>query len=324
MTRFVLDQLQDAVERQIESEGLRPFAKRIGVPLGQVRGAQEGRNLSSDTIQKLTDKLGLEYYIGPPRKQPPSMPTLPTPPAWDHFTDQTLPRKGIASCGVNGWGKDQPFSDPLPAPEALNDPEAFYVSASGDSMRQEGINGGMFCLVSPARSAEPGDRIWIRDNKGATAIKRLEKIGDDRLYVRGWQPRRDSQQVSFDEERFLNFIAEYHPVVAVYQGKPGGDEVRLIPDPKMPAQAGEDMIAVRLHDQQFAAGPGALAADGIMSSVSFPAPWLRRMGLSAASAALVWVEGDSMEPTLKSGAMAMLGHPDSGCEETDCICIPAR
>lgn len=75
-----------------------------------------------------------------------------------------------------------------------------------------------------------------------------------------------------------------------------------------PLEPGGDLVQIRLHDQQFAAGDGASVAEaeGVMSSMAFPAPWLHRMGLTARSAALVWVNGDSMEPTLKSGAMAML------------------
>jgi len=67
------------------------------------------------------------------------------------------------------------------------------------------------------------------------------------------------------------------------------------------------MIQVRLHDQQFVAGHGALEGEeNILSSVAFPAPWLHQMGLNESSATLVWAKGDSMEPTLKSGAMVML------------------
>jgi phage repressor protein C with HTH and peptisase S24 domain len=70
----------------------------------------------------------------------------------------------------------------------------------------------------------------------------------------------------------------------------------------------EAMVEVRLHPQKFAAGDGEAETEpgSLISSLSFPAPWLRRLGLNAQSAALVWVKGDSMTPTLKNGAMAML------------------
>jgi phage repressor protein C with HTH and peptisase S24 domain len=78
--------------------------------------------------------------------------------------------------------------------------------------------------------------------------------------------------------------------------------------PSIDDEDAEAMIEVRLHPQKFAAGDGEAVTEpgSLISSLSFPAPWLRRLGLSAQSAALVWVKGDSMTPTLKNGAMAML------------------
>ncbi len=180
-------------------------------------------------------------------------------------------------------------------------------------MKPEGINGGYFCLISPARKAQPGDRVWIRDFQGATAIKRLVGLDDKCLVLQGWQPVRDGEQKDFEDHRFLDGIKEYHPVVAVYKGKPGGDNVEFVPDPRHPVaseapagQLADDMIHIHLHDAQFSAGSGAYAEDGVISSIGFPAPWLQRMGLTQQSASLVLISGESMEPTLKSGAMAML------------------
>ena len=78
--------------------------------------------------------------------------------------------------------------------------------------------------------------------------------------------------------------------------------------PSIDDEDAEAMIEVRLHPQKFAAGDGEAETEpgSLISSLSFPAPWLRRLGLSAQSAALVWVKGDSMTPTLMNGAMAML------------------
>jgi len=67
MTRPALAELQDAVKLAISREGLRPLAARAGVPIGLLRGASSGRNLAADSIGKLADALGLEFYVGPPR-----------------------------------------------------------------------------------------------------------------------------------------------------------------------------------------------------------------------------------------------------------------
>ncbi len=59
--------LRRELRRQVETLGLRPFAQAFGVPVGQVRSVCDGRAARSDTIERLTDALGLELYVGPPR-----------------------------------------------------------------------------------------------------------------------------------------------------------------------------------------------------------------------------------------------------------------
>lgn len=59
--------LQHAVIEQTKAEGLRPFSRRIGVPLGVVRSAIKGLDLSGSNINALCKALGLEFYIGFPR-----------------------------------------------------------------------------------------------------------------------------------------------------------------------------------------------------------------------------------------------------------------
>ena len=68
MTRSpALRYLRRVVRERIEQMGLKPFAKMIRVPVGQVRSVRDGRAARSDTIERLTEALGLEHYIGPPR-----------------------------------------------------------------------------------------------------------------------------------------------------------------------------------------------------------------------------------------------------------------
>ena len=62
-----VDYLRRAVQRTIETEGLRPFALRTGVPLGQLRSLVQGRASRSTTLELIASALGLEFYIGPVR-----------------------------------------------------------------------------------------------------------------------------------------------------------------------------------------------------------------------------------------------------------------
>lgn len=54
-----------AIQGMVETEGLRPFAKRTGIPLGQIRSLLEGRAVRSTTLERVTSVLGVTLKIGP-------------------------------------------------------------------------------------------------------------------------------------------------------------------------------------------------------------------------------------------------------------------
>ena len=201
-----------------------------------IQALRRGSSPTAETLSALCRALGLEFYIGPPRGVDVD---LPLKPILDltRFGEVKLPHRGLAKCAINGWGKDQPLSDPLPGPEGLTDKDAFYVSATGQSMIPEGIDGGAFCLVSPTVEPREGDRVWLLDGSGAATIKRLVKVGEKSVTLRGWMPVQNRKQKSFEDERFTNYIKALHPVIAVFNGEPGSDACEYVPDPKPPAHA---------------------------------------------------------------------------------------
>ena len=273
--------------------------------------------MHASTLVALCEAFGLPLLLGPSdpaadRKDTGSL--IASPSAAFSETD-TLPHRGLAKCGVDGWAKVVQDQPPLPRPVGLDDPDAFYVSARGQSMKPEGIESGWVCLVSPAAPVEPGDRVWIRDHEGRTSIKRLIEHTARGVRLRGWLPVKDGKQDSFDEDRFENGIDAIHAVVAVYAGLPGTDKVRFVPDPReervqTAANIDEQAFGViNIHDVQVAAGAGRLADDGrIAGALAFPLPWLNRRGIRPAAASLINVAGTSMEPTLRDGAMVLINH----------------
>ena len=68
VTRSGLDDLRSAVRRHVEREGLRPLSVRTGIPVGQIRSLMQGRAALSTTLERVSSALGLEFYVGPPRK----------------------------------------------------------------------------------------------------------------------------------------------------------------------------------------------------------------------------------------------------------------
>ncbi len=247
MTRTAIAYLRTELERRIAAEGLRPLAKAIDVPLEQIRSIVSGRSPRSSTIEQITEALGFEFYIGPPRQSGDL--AEPARLDWTILGSREAPHHGIERCNGWGWGKDVPRPDTLPLPQAVGDKDAFWVTATGASMAPEGVESGRLCLVSPAVQPVPGDRIWLRDTSGAAAIKRLVLIEDDgALHLRNWRNKSADQPQSFEEKRFPNDIERVHPVVAVFKGKPGSKNFEHVPDPGAPASpqvaAPPELIAV--------------------------------------------------------------------------------
>ena len=83
----------------------------------------------------------------------------------------------------------------------------------------------------------------------------------------------------------------------------GVDEVELGADPARPTpRESEDFVAVPRLALDASAGPGSFSAEEIsFDSFRFSRRWLREMGLDGADLSAIRVEGDSMEPTLRSG-----------------------
>lgn len=83
----------------------------------------------------------------------------------------------------------------------------------------------------------------------------------------------------------------------------GVSEVALGADPTHArAAATDEFITVPRLPLDASAGPGAFSAEEIsFDSFRFSRRWLREMGLEGADLTAIRVEGDSMEPTLRSG-----------------------
>ena len=60
-----IDSLVQAVRQRIETEGLRPFALRTGIPLGQLRSVVQGRASRYTTLESIASALGMRLFIGP-------------------------------------------------------------------------------------------------------------------------------------------------------------------------------------------------------------------------------------------------------------------
>jgi phage repressor protein C with HTH and peptisase S24 domain len=105
-------------------------------------------------------------------------------------------------------------------------------------------------------------------------------------FVRKGSPRRL-------EERDRQRLAEFFGVPETELGAPGRG---------FPRGSAEEFLAVPRLPLDASAGPGAVGSEEIsLDSFRFSRRWLREMGLEGADLSAIRVEGDSMEPVLRSG-----------------------
>ena len=63
-----VDYLRQAVRQRIETEGLRPFSVRTGIPVGQLRSLVQGRAARYTTLASIASVMGLQLYVGPAQR----------------------------------------------------------------------------------------------------------------------------------------------------------------------------------------------------------------------------------------------------------------
>ena len=65
MGQYSIAAFANVVRQRIETEGLRPFAERTGIPLGQVRSVLQGRGSRYTTLQAIASVMGMRLFIDP-------------------------------------------------------------------------------------------------------------------------------------------------------------------------------------------------------------------------------------------------------------------
>ena len=77
MTVYGLDAFVQVVRRQIETEGLRPFHTRTGIPLGQLRSFIGGRAARLTSLRSIVAAMEMRLFVGPAEPPGPAPPPVP-------------------------------------------------------------------------------------------------------------------------------------------------------------------------------------------------------------------------------------------------------
>ena len=212
--------IRDRLERTRQSK--HRAALKGGLQQDAIRSVLNGHSPRLDRAERICAALGLELYIGPPRKM--QLQTTDESGLPSRFSsDVELPVRSSAHCAPEGYMTQVDDSDRAPAPLDVNlsDPRAFYACYTSNSMIPAGIWPGDYCLVSPYARLEAGRRVWLRSRQGREAIGWLVRLTANTLELGGWRPpdERGRQQlvpVPWEYEE----IADRGLVAAVYRGRP--------------------------------------------------------------------------------------------------------
>ncbi len=268
-----------------------------------IQNLRRGSIPSAQKLKAICDALGLEFYIGDPRDQA----VVESVVTYGFSEIGTLPLHGFVSSDDRGWGHAEFDGEKLAGPSDLQDQDAFYVQMGGESMRPDGIEQGALCLISPAVPPQSGAQVWIKDQNGRTAIKRLTNLTDDTVFLRGWLPAKGGAQAPYDERVLRAYVTELYPVVLVSQhDKLSSNDT---PEPHQNTagkgvvpDTDDGLVTIGLHNLQRSRHAG----NATLVSLAFPNNWIRQKRTSGDRLSLVLVQGEDMSPTLAANSVVLI------------------
>jgi phage repressor protein C with HTH and peptisase S24 domain len=141
-------------------------------------------------------------------------------------------------------------------------------------------------------AADPRQRLLeLSAERGVSLAGLSDLIGKNSSYLQQFIRKGSPRKLDEADRRTL---AEFFGIEEAELGAPG--------DKSYDTPGSGDWIAVPRLSLDASAGPGAVGAQEIpFGAFRFLRRWLREMGLEGAELTAIRVEGDSMEPVLRSG-----------------------
>ncbi|MBN9332382.1 S24 family peptidase [Devosia sp.] len=166
--------LKEAIELFVRDEGLRPFSRRTGIPLGVVRAVLQERDISGANLLLITQALGLEFYIGPKRSSSPSTPISmePADEADTAFLDKfdLQVSAGPGTMGVAIPSEPVPFSARWLRKHNLRASELALLEVKGDSQEPILFDGDPI-MVDKAPSRPKTGQLYVVVRRDSIQVK---------------------------------------------------------------------------------------------------------------------------------------------------------
>ncbi len=186
MTRFGIEAIYDLVKAGVAEHGVRPFARKLDMPIGVIRSAEAGRDLSASSLSTLSNALGLEFYIGPPRETAPAAVTV-----LDEEPFDMVARYDAQSAAGNGTVNFEgppidhlAFSKKWLGQNGINAGASVLINVKGDSMEPSIYDGDLVMVDQRKREIRSGRIYVFWDGDNGLRLKRLETVGDAAITIR--------------------------------------------------------------------------------------------------------------------------------------------
>ena len=191
MTRFGIAALQERVRAAVESEGIRPFARRANVGVGIVRSMLEARDPSFSSAEAVARALGLDLGFG-------TVEALPSPPEPDTALFAQIPlHAALLAAGEGHANHSEEVIEFLAFRRdwlrgiGIAPSNAVLARASGDSMQPCVWDGDMVLIDRskidvPVRSpsAKRGrSPVYAFLDDGQARIKRIERPDEGQVIL---------------------------------------------------------------------------------------------------------------------------------------------
>jgi len=191
-----MDPILSEIEKALEDKGLSAAAasKMAAGHYSLIKNMKAskagGKRYSVETLEKLGEVLGLEFYFGPPRGATQAPTTLINGAEFD-----TIRRFDVSAAA--GDGMINPEGDPVDhlafskrwlASQGISPGDSLLITVRGDSM-EPAIHHGDLVMIDLRKKHIRSGKIYAFRDGDALRIKRIEVIPDTALILRSDNPK---------------------------------------------------------------------------------------------------------------------------------------
>ena len=183
-----------------------------------LRAIRNGATPRVDTLERLCEVLGLRLELSPDLRDPedPSATARRQPPT--RFSS----KRQLPVYRHKDTAEEPPRAKPdlAPAPENLDDDQAFYFQMPDNSMLNAHIEKDDLCLISPCAPLRVDQRAWLHDSTGRETIRWVMRLSADGYDLGAWTYGPMGEPEHVHEHRTREAVVDRGVVIGVFRTEP--------------------------------------------------------------------------------------------------------